>query len=466
MDVDLLVIGSGPGGYHAAIRAAQLGLKVAVAERGDIGGVCLNVGCIPTKALLHAGQVIMEAKDAPHFGVSFGPMNLDLPALNRHRDAVVGRMTNGVSGLFKSNKVEVVRGEARLTSRTSAAVGDQTVNFKRCIVATGSAPANLPGFTVDNKKVVDSTGALVIDEVPARFLAIGAGAIGLEFATVYSRLGSKAKVIEFLDRIAPTADEEVGALLGKAMTKQGMELQPSTKANGFTEEADGLHVELEDVKTGAKRVEIFDRVLVATGRRPNGQNLGLEALGVQVSDRGFITVNDRLETAVPEIMAIGDVIGNPMLAHKAMHEGLVAAERAAGRDSRMEVVTIPGVIYTQPELAWAGLTEAEAKAKGLNVKVGKFPLSASGRAVTLDATDGIAKVVADADTDLVVGVHLLGPGASDLIAEAVLGMEMAATVEDFALTIHPHPTMSEIVLEGMENVHGQSIHIVNRPSRR
>ena len=462
MDVDLLVIGAGPGGYYAAIRAAQLGLTVAVAERDAVGGVCLNVGCIPTKTLLHAGEVIANAQHATEFGVTWSGMKLDLPALNRHREAVVKKLTGGVSGLLRGNKVTVIKGNARLTSRTSASVGAETVNFKRCIVATGSQPAALPGFTVDGEFVVDSTSALIINEVPGRFLAIGGGAIGLEFATIYNRLGSKAKVIEFLERVAPTADEEVGAALAKAMTKQGIEIQASTKANGFKREKDGLHVELEDVKSGEKRVEVFDRVLVATGRRPNGQELGLEALGVSVNNRGFIAVNDRLETAAPEIMAIGDVIGNPMLAHKAMREGLVAAERAAGKDSRMDVVSIPGVIYTQPELAWAGLTEAEAKAKGLNVKVGRFPLSASGRAMTIDDTDGMAKVIADGDTDLVVGVHLLGPGASNLIAEAVLGLEMAATVEDFALTVHPHPTMSEIVLEGMENVHKQAIHIMNR----
>ena len=462
MNVDLFVIGSGPGGYHAAIRGAQLGLTVAVAEREYIGGVCLNVGCIPTKVLLHAGEEIRNTSKGAEFGLNILDWNLDLKALNAHRDKVVKKLTGGVSGLFKGNGVEVIRGDATLTSKNRAKVGDVDVEFENCIVATGSEPARIPGFKVDGRDLVDSTSALQINEIPERFLAIGCGAIGLEFATIYNRLGSEVTLIEFLDRIAPGVDEDIGTALKKAMNKQGIKVQTATKANGYEKKADGLHVELEDVKTGKTRSEVFDRILVAVGRKPRGHNLGLEALGVTVDERGFIPVNSRLETGVPGIYAIGDVIGGPMLAHKAMKEGVIAAERCAGKASAMDPVAIPGVIYTTPEVAWVGPTERELREQGTNIKVGRFPLTASARALTLGSQDGVMKLIADAKTDRVLGIHLCGPAASDLIGEATLALEVAATAEDIALTIHPHPTMSETLLEIAEAAHGQSIHILNR----
>jgi dihydrolipoamide dehydrogenase len=420
MNVDVLVIGSGPGGYHAAIRAAQLGLDVTVAEREYIGGVCLNVGCIPTKVLLHAGEQLRNTSTSAQFGLNILDWNLDLKALNAHRDQVVKKLTGGVSSLLKGNGVEVVRGDARLISATEAKVGDIQVTFKNCVVATGSEPARLAGFDVDGRDIVDSTSGLLIDEIPQRFLAIGCGAIGLEFATIYNRLGSDVTLIEFLDRIAPGVDEDIGTALRKALHKQGITVQTGTKANGYEKKADGLHVELEEVETGEKRNEAFDRVLVAVGRRPRGHDLGLEALGVSVDDRGFIAVNDKLETGVRGIYAIGDVVGGPMLAHKAMKEGVVAAERCAGKASAMDAVGIPGVIYTTPEVAWVGPTEEELRGQGWDLRVGRFPLSASARALTLGSQDGLMKLMADARTDRVLAVHLCGPSASDLIAEATL----------------------------------------------
>lgn len=463
MDYDLLVIGAGPGGYHAAIRAAQLGLKVACAEMGNVGGVCLNVGCIPTKALLHAGEELRGAKQASDFGVTFGEPSVDIAKLNGWKDGIVKKLTGGVSSLFKANKVTHLVGEARFLDAHTVQVGDQKVTARNFIVATGSESASLPTFPVDQNKVVDSTGALVIpDPLPKRFLAIGAGAIGLEFAQVYHNMGSQVKVIEFAPQVVPAADAEAAVTFARILRKQGITIELETKANGFSEQNGELHVELENVKSGEKRTEVFDRVLVAVGRRPRSQGLGLEAAGVRVGERGFIEVNSRMQTSTPHIYAIGDVVGNPMLAHKAMKEGLVAAEVIAGKKSEMDVVAIPAVVYTTPELAWVGLTEAEAKAKGYTVKTGSFPLSASGRAMTLGDTEGFVKMISDADTDLVLGAHIVAPHGSDFLSEVGLALEMAATVTDIALTVHAHPTLSESVLEAAENVHKQAIHIMNR----
>ncbi|WP_027481198.1 dihydrolipoyl dehydrogenase [Deinococcus pimensis] len=463
MDYDLLVIGAGPGGYHAAIRAAQLGLKVACAEMGNLGGVCLNIGCIPTKALLHAGEEMRSAKHAADFGLSFGEPTLDIAKLNGWKDGIVKRLTGGVGGLFKANKVTHLVGQARFLDANTVQVGDQKVTARNVIIATGSDVAPLPGFPVDQNRIIDSTGALVVpDPLPKRMLAIGAGAIGLEFSQVYNNMGVKVKVIEFAPQVVPAADADAAKEFAKILRKQGIEIETGVKANGYTERDGELHVEIEDVKTGEKRTEVFDKILVAVGRRPRSADLGLEAAGVKVGERGFIPVDHELRTNVPHIFAIGDVIGNPMLAHKAMKEGLVAAEVIAGKKSAMDVVAIPAVVYTTPELAWVGLTEAEAKAKGYNVKTGTFPMSASGRAMTLGDTDGFVKMISDADTDLVLGVHIVAPHGSDMLGEAGLALEMAATVTDISLTVHSHPTLSEAVLEAAENVHKQAIHIINR----
>ena len=463
MDFDLLVIGAGPGGYHAAIRAAQLGLKVACAEMGAVGGVCLNIGCIPTKALLHAGETLANSRHAADFGLSFGEPKLDIAKLMGWKDGIVKKLTGGVAGLFKANKVTHLIGQASFQDPNTVRVGDKTYTARNIIIATGSEPANLPTFPVDQLGVVDSTGALTVpDPVPARMLCIGGGVIGFEFAHVYNNLGSSVKVIEFLPNVIPGADAGAVAEFAKVMKKQGITIQTSTKANRFEQKPDGLHVELENVQSGEKTVEVFDRVLVAVGRRPRSQGLGLEAAGVTVGERGFIPVDKTMRTNVPHIFAIGDVAGNPMLAHKAMKEGLVAAEVIAGKPAEMDAVAIPGVVYTTPELAWVGLTEQEAREKGYKVRTGQFPLSASGRAMTLQATDGFVKMVVEEDTDLLLGVHILGPHASDLLGEAGLALEMAATATDVALTIHAHPTLGESVLEAAEAVHKQAIHIMNR----
>ncbi|GAA3997335.1 dihydrolipoyl dehydrogenase [Deinococcus rubellus] len=463
MDFDILIIGAGPGGYHAAIRAAQLGLKVACVEKEYLGGVCLNVGCIPTKALLHAGDELAASKHAAEFGLTFSDTKLDIGKLNKWKDGIVTKLTGGVGGLFKANKVTHLVGEAVFVDAHSIKVGDRTYTASNFIIATGSEPAKLPGLEVDQQSIVDSTGALVIpDPVPARMLCVGGGVIGFEFSHIYNNMGSQVKIIEFLPDVIPGADRGAVAAFRKSMEKQGIEVQTQTKANKAEKQPDGtLKVELEDVKTGEKRTETYDRVLVAVGRRPRSAGLNLEGLGI-ATERGFVTVNSKMQTNIPHIYAIGDVAGNPMLAHKAMKEGLVAAEVIAGEPAEMDPVAIPGVVYTSPELAWVGLTEEEAVAKGYKIKTGQFPFAASGRAMTLQSTDGFVKMITEEGTDLVLGVHIVGPHASDMLGEASLGLEMAATAGDIALTIHAHPTLGESVLEAAEAVHKQAIHIVNR----
>jgi dihydrolipoamide dehydrogenase len=460
MDFDLIVIGSGPGGYHAAIRAAQLGLKVACVERGEVGGVCLNVGCIPTKALLHVGHTLEEGRHASDYGVRFGEPELDLKALSAWKDGVVKKHVGGVKALFKGNKVEVIAGEARFVGAHTVRVGEREVTADKFIVATGSRPIALPGFDIDGDRVVDSTGALLLAEVPRRFMALGGSAIGLEFADVYAALGSEVTVVELLDRIAPTADPDASKALHKALERRGITIKTGTKAISQAKTDDGTEVVVE-AKDGTRETIVVDKLLVAVGRVPNGQDLGLEHIGVTVDPRGFVPTSDTMQTVVPHVYAIGDVARAPLLAHKAMKEALVAAEHAAGRKAAYDTL-VPAVIYTHPELASVGMTEPEAKEAGFEVRIGSFPLTASGRATTMGATDGIMKIVADAATDLVLGVHLVSPNAGDLIAEATLAMEMGATVEDIGTIQHAHPTLSEGLMEAAEHAHGKAIHIANR----
>ncbi|WP_424951090.1 dihydrolipoyl dehydrogenase [Deinococcus sp.] len=463
MDYDLLVIGAGPGGYHAAIRGAQLGLKVACAEMGAVGGVCLNIGCIPTKALLHAGETMAASRHAGEFGLNFGAPSLDISKLNGWKEGIVKKLTGGVAGLFRANKVTHLIGQASFVDAHTVQVGEQKVTARNIIIATGSEPAALRGLDVDQKFIVDSTGALEMpDPIPARLLCVGGGVIGFEFAHIYNNLGAKVKVIEFLPNVVPGADADAVKEFARSMTKQGIEIVTRTKANSAKMVGHEVQVELENVETGEKTSETFDRVLVAVGRRPRTDGLNLEAAGLKTTERGFIEVNRRMQTGVPHIFAVGDVAGNPMLAHKAMKEGLVAAEVAAGKPSEQDAVAIPGVVYTSPELAWVGLTEQEAKDHGYKVKTGVFPMSASGRAMTLQSTDGFVKMVVEEGTDLLLGVHIVGPHASDMLGEAGLALEMAATASDVALTIHAHPTLGEAVLEAAEAVHKQAIHIINR----
>ena len=457
---DLIVIGTGPGGYHAAIRGAQLGLKVLAVEAGEVGGVCLNVGCIPTKALLHAAETLHHLKVAEGFGVKASP-EVDLKKLAAWRESVVKRLTGGVAGLLKGNRVELVRGFARFAGPKEIEVNGERYGGKSVIVATGSEPAALKGFPF-GEDIWDSTRVLKVEEgIPKRLLVIGGGAVGLELGQVYHRLGSEVTLIEFMPEILPAGDPETAALLRKALEKEGLRVRTGTKAVGYEKKQDGLHVTLEPAQGGQGETLVVDKILVAVGRRPRTEGLGLEKAGVKVDERGFIQVNARMETSAPGVYAIGDVARPPLLAHKAMREGLVAAENAAGKASAFDY-QVPSVVYTSPEWAGVGLTEEEAKKAGYRVKVGKFPLSASGRALTLGTTEGLIKVVGDEESDLLLGVFIVGPQAGELIAEATLALEMGATVSDLALTVHAHPTLSEGLMEAAEALHRQAIHILNR----
>jgi len=460
MDYDVVVIGSGPGGYHAAIRAAQLGLTVACVEQGAIGGVCLNVGCIPTKALLHVAAALREGRHANDFGVSFGEPTVDLERAESWKQGVVSKLSGGVKQLLKGNGVTSISGRATLVDAHTLDVDGSQVSFDKLIVATGSRPIAIPGFEPDGERIVDSTGALLVSEVPARFMALGGSAIGLEFADVYAALGSAVTVVELMDEIVPTADPDVAKELRRALSKRGITFKTGTKAVSQRTTDDGVEVTLE-TKDGARETVTVDKLLVAVGRAPNGKGLGLEAVGVDVDQRGFVGVNDHLQTTVPHIYAIGDVARPPLLAHKAMKEGLVAAEHAAGQPSAYDTL-VPGVIYTSPELASVGMTEAEASAAGFEVRVGTFKLPALGRAMTLGVTEGLVKLVGDAESDLLLGFHMVGPGAGDIVSEAALALEMGATLEDLALTQHAHPTIAEAVMEAAEAAHGRAVHVLQR----
>jgi len=460
MDYQLIVIGSGPGGYHAAIRAGQMGLRTAIVEKGAVGGVCLNIGCIPTKALLHVAHDLREAKHAKEFGVDFGEPNIDLARTEAWKTSVVDKMTGGVRMLLRGAKVDLIEGEGRFTGEHELQVAERLVTFEKAIVATGSSPIVIPGFEPDGETIVDSTGALRLPEVPDRFLTIGGSAIGLEFADVYHAFGSETTVVELMDQLVPSADPELAKLLRKSFEDRGMHILTGTKAVSQTGTEDGIEVTLES-SNGERETVTVDKLLVAVGRRPNAGGLGLDVIGVTTDERGFVTVDASMRTSLPHIYAIGDVAGGPLLAHKAMKEGLVAAEHAAGQPAAYDTV-VPSVVYTSPELATVGMTEAEAVEAGYEVRIGTFPLSASGRATTLGVTEGLVKLVGDAATDVVLGFHMVGPSAGDLVAEAALAIEMGATLEDVAMTQHPHPTIAEAVMEAAEHAHGRAIHIANR----
>jgi dihydrolipoamide dehydrogenase len=460
--VDLCVIGGGPGGYVAAIRAAQLGMSVAcVDDRGSLGGVCLNVGCIPSKALLDSSELYWLARHrfADH-GVQLAGVELDLPAMMSRKTKVVRGLTQGIKGLFKKNGVEWVEGRGSIEAPGRVRVEEdgtsRVVEAARVLVATGSAPVELAALPFDGRRVISSTEALALERVPRRLLVIGAGAIGLELGSVWARLGSDVTVVEFLDRIAPAMDRALARQLQKTLEKQGIAFRLGTRATGVAMRDDEVVVALE--QGGATTQVAADVVLVAVGRRPLTDGLGLAELGVEIDARGFVVVNAHWETTVPGIFAIGDVVPGPMLAHKAEEEGIACAERMTGRAGHVNYDVIPNVIYTWPELASAGLTEAEAKERGHEVRTGSFPFMANGRARCLGDVDGGVTVVADADTDRVLGVHVLGPRASDLIAEAVVVMEFGGSAEDLARTVHAHPTLPEAMKEAALAVAGRAIH--------
>jgi dihydrolipoyl dehydrogenase len=440
-DTQVVVLGAGPGGYTAAFRAADLGLRTVLIERYDrLGGVCLNVGCIPSKALLHAARVVAEAEEMGSHGIKFGKPAVDLDELIEWKASVVDRLTGGLAGLAKQRKVEVVHGSARFTGRNSLSVGDREITFDNCIIAAGSQAATVPGLPEDDPRVVDSTGALSPAEIPGRLLVIGCGIIGLEMATVYDALGSKVTMVEMLDQLIPGCDPDLVSPLAKRIEGRYEAIHLGTKVSGVRAQKNGLKVEIEGV--GAR---MFDQILVAVGRVPNGHAIEAETAGVSVDERGFIYVDRQMRTNVEGIYAIGDIVGGPMLAHKASHEGKVAAEVIAGHDVEFDARAIPNVAYTDPEIAWMGLTETQAKAEGVEYEKAVFPWAASGRALALARPEGLTKLLVDPGSRRLLGAAMVGVGAGELIAETVLGIEMGADAQDMALTVHPHPTLSETV---------------------
>jgi dihydrolipoamide dehydrogenase len=444
----LLVLGAGPGGYTAAFRGADLGLDVILVERyAALGGVCLNVGCIPSKALLHAARVIDEAAHAADIGIRFGEPQIDLDKLRGFKDKVVGKLTGGLAGMAKQRKVRVVQGEGKFSSPHSVTVqtadGPKVIGFEHAIIAAGSQAVKLPGLPWGDPRLMDSTDALELAETPKKLLVIGGGIIGLEMACVYDALGSEVTVVELFDQLMPGCDPDLVRPLAQRLGKRYGGIHLKTKVASVSAQTDGLLATFEGDK--APPPTLFDRVLCAVGRAPNGRKIAAEAAGVNVSDRGFISVDKQMRTNVAHIFAIGDVVGQPMLGHKATHEGKVAAEVAAGHKSEFVARVIPSVAYTDPEIAWVGVTETEAKAQGLKVGVGKFPHAASGRAIGIDRTEGFTKLIFDEETHRIVGAGIVGPSAGDLIAETVLAIEMGCDAADIGLTIHPHPTLSESV---------------------
>ncbi|HXX11084.1 MAG TPA: dihydrolipoyl dehydrogenase [Burkholderiales bacterium] len=456
-DADVIVLGSGPGGYTAAFRAADLGKKVVLIERyTDLGGVCLNVGCIPSKALLHAARVLTEAQEMSHFGLKFEAPKIDLTALRAWKDGVVGKGTKGLAGLAKQRKVQVITGSAKFASAHTLEVqtsdGKKTVSFDHAIIAAGSQSARLPGFPYDDPRLLDSTSALELENIPKRLLIIGGGIIGLEMATVYDALGSSISVVELLDGLIPGADRDIIRPLHKRIEKHYEAIWLKTKVTRLEATPQGLKATFEG--EAAPQPQVYDRVLLAVGRRPNGKAIAADAAGVLVNERGYIPVDRQMRTNVPHIFAIGDIVGEPMLAHKATYEGKLAAEVIAGHRTAFDARTIPSVAYTDPEVAWMGLTETMAKAQGIEIEKATFPWAASGRARATAREEGLTKLIFDKSSRRLLGAGIVGPNAGELIAETVLALEMGADADDIGLTIHPHPTLSETVFFSAEIAEG------------
>jgi dihydrolipoamide dehydrogenase len=468
---DAVVIGAGPGGYPAGIRLGALKVKTAIIEREYWGGVCLNVGCIPSKAVIYAAKTYEKMGHSEDIGITLpGKPTIDMTKLQAWKGGVVNKLTSGVRTLLKGNGTELLEGSAKLEKsgpdghRITVTAKDgstQTVVTKNIVLATGSRPIEIPGFKIDQKRILDSTGALALAEIPKRMIVIGGGYIGLELGMVYAKFGTKVTVVEALPRVLAAMDKDCVAVVERKLKKMGVEVMTETKAKSWEDKGDRavLTVELKDGKTA--QIDT-DKILLSIGRRPNSENLGLEAAGVALDKRGFVIADDHLRTNVPGIYAIGDLIGGVMLAHKATHEGEVVSEIIAGHKAAMDVRTIPAVVFTDPEIASTGLTEEEAKAKGLTVKVGKFPFAALGRALSVNDTEGFAKTVIDAKTGEVLGLHIVANGAGDLISEGALAIEMGAVADDLRLTIHPHPTLSEAVMESAAAALGEAVHIINR----
>lgn len=460
---DLIIIGAGPGGYAAAFLAADLGLSVTLIDNEkNPGGVCLYRGCIPSKALLHIAKVISESEEAKVFGVDFTKPEINIDKMREWKDDVVKKLTGGLGQLSKQRKVEYIQGNAKFINENSIELikgsEKEILNFKNAIIATGSYSAQIPIIKFESPKVLDSTSALNIQDIPASLLIIGGGYIGLELGTVYAELGSKITVVEMLPRLLNGADRDLVSVLSKKVQSLFESIMLDTKVVEMTEASDGIKVVFEG-KDLKKTEKVYDKILVSVGRKPNSKNLGLENTKVEIDEKGFIKVDNQMRTSQKSIFAIGDVVGEPMLAHKASHEGRVAAEIIAGHDVVFEPKSIPAVIFTDPEIAWCGLTEQQALDQDRNVTVAKFPWAASGRALTIGRTDGLTKLILDPETAKILGVGIVGPGAGDLIAEGVLAVEMGANATDIKLTIHPHPTLSETILESAEVFFGQSTHI-------
>jgi len=453
----VVVLGAGPGGYTAAFRAADLGLQVVLVERyPSLGGVCLNVGCIPSKALLHTAEVINEVAELEHMGVRYTQPKIDLDKMRAGKDKVVGKLTGGLAALAKQRKVQVVSGVGKFSAQkqmeVQTAEGLTRIEFEYCIIACGSSAVRIPGFPNDDPRLITSTGALALQDVPKKMLIVGGGIIGLEMATVYATLGSEIDIVELQDGLIPGCDRDLVRPLQKRLERQVASIMLKTKVSDIKAQKNGLKVSFEGAK--APEAKLYDRVLVAVGRTPNGKQINADAAGVQVDERGFIPTDAKMRTNVPHIYAIGDVVGNPMLAHKATHEAKVAAEVIAGLPALFDPMTIPSVAYTDPEVAWMGLTESEAKEKGIEIEKGVFPWAASGRALGIGREEGVTKLIFDAKTKRLLGAGIVGRNAGELIGETVLGLEMGADAEDIGLTIHPHPTLNETICFAAEMAEG------------
>ncbi|HTU81820.1 MAG TPA: dihydrolipoyl dehydrogenase [Candidatus Acidoferrales bacterium] len=466
--VDAVVIGAGPGGYHAAIRLGQLGKKVICVDRDEVGGVCLNWGCIPTKALLHVGEVVRHIEHAESIGLRVKGYDVDREGVAKFKTDVVNANVGGVKTLFKANGVTFVYGDASFKSPKEIVVktkdgGTDTISATDVVIATGSAPVGVKAWPRDGETIINSDDAVQMKRVPKKLLVIGGGVIGLEFATVYKRLGADVLVIEALPQILTGTDLEISKTLGRILKKQGIEILLDTKVGALKKAGKTVAATFNGAGTGNKdETRDFDMVLVAVGRRPVTDTLNLAAAGLKTDDRGFVAVDPQMRTGVAGVYAIGDVTGQPLLAHRAMKQGVVAAEAIAGdKSAAFDPVAVPNCVYTDPEVATVGLSEEEAKAKGYEVRIGKFPLAASGRARTMNETDGLIKLVGDAKSDLLLGMHIVAPQAESLIGEGVMALEMGSTLEDIGLSVHPHPTLTEGIMDAAEAAHGKAIHIVN-----
>lgn len=466
MKINTVVIGAGPGGYVAAIRLAQLGVETLIVEKEYFGGVCLNVGCIPSKAMIHASKTYAKMlTEASSMGITASKVDLDFSKTVAWKDDIVKKLTGGIRSLLKGNKVQILEGEAQFTGPNSLKVSSQngeshTVEFEHCILATGSSPTRVPALPVDQKLVLDSTGALSLPKLPSKLIIVGGGYIGLELGMAYAKMGTQVTIVEFLDQILAAFDDEVIKLMTRKLKKLGVKVFTNTKATGVEKKGQGVVLTVESSK-GSEYLEA-DHVCVCVGRTPNTNGLSLATAGIELDNKGFVKVNSKLQTTAGNIYAIGDVAGQPMLAHKASKEAEIAAEVIAGHPAELDIRQIPAVVFSDPEIAHSGLSQKEAAAQGIEVKVSSFPYAALGRSMTTNETDGFVTFITDPKSTEILGITIVGANASDLISEAALGIEMGALAQDLALTVHPHPTFGEILMEAAKGSLGEAIHIINR----